>query len=366
MNWKAMKLASCLSLTLAVAANLGSEALAYRGNFAVSGWLVYWNPKSLKDFEAHAAWIDRVYPEWYIVGPDGMPLGQESNVDSPSESAPFIQKKQETLEIARAKHIQVFSMIVNFNRALGMHDGSRVEKMLQDPELRARHIAALVANAKRDGVDGIDIDYENLKGSDAVAFSRFMAELRRACASQGLLLAVAVAPKSTDAGTWDGNQAHDYRSLASSVDLIQPMTYDEHWATGAPGPISSPQFSDSVDRYAASVAGASKVELGLAGYGYDWKGHQGQTLSFDAYQSLLQQFQVRPERDQVSQEAMAHYVQGPDAHEVWFCDALSYRPKYSIIQRLHLAGLTLWYFGSEDPSFWSDVYRYKYASNKGS
>jgi spore germination protein len=344
----------CLS-----AACVAAGQIHNKGNFGIAGWLVYWDPKSMEVYEKYASLIDRVYPEWYVVGADGMPRSNEFNIDemkkdqSPQQQAAvFLAKKRRTVEIARAGKIQIFSMIVNFDKAKGDHSTERVEMILKDPALRQRHIQALVANAVKDGADGIDIDYENLKKVDAAAFSGFIRELKAACVKKNLLLAAALAPKTDAEGTWDGNQAHDYKALGASLDLIRPMTYDEHWGTSTAGPVSSPEFSEMVDRYAASVADPSKVEIGLAGYGYDWKEKKGETIGYDDLLALSARTKVQIKRDPETAELTFRYG---DGHEVWFCDAGSYRPKYAIIKKYHLAGLAMWRFGSEDPNFWTDV-----------
>jgi len=347
---------------LAGAAPAPAATLSHKGNFGVSGWLVYWDPKSMQTFETHADLIDRVYPEWYTVGKDGMPRSNElEHKVGPDRDAFYVAKKR-TVEIAHAHGIQIFSMIVNFDNTVMEHSGARVEMALNDAALRARHIQALVDNAVRDHADGIDIDYENMKAVDAKPFNAFMAELKAACRPKGLLVAAALAPKTDADGTWDGNQAHDYKGLGSSLDLVRPMTYDEHWGTSSAGPVSSPEFTEMVDRYAASVVDPSHVELGLAGYGYDWKGKQGSTIAYQDYLDLLKKYNLKATRDDETGELYGRYTDASGAaHEFWFCDYGSYRPKYALIRKYHLAGLALWRFGSEDPHFWEDLKAYKFA-----
>lgn len=357
----------CAFAGLALKAQAASGKLTQKGNFGIAGWLVYWDPKSMEIFEKYADLIDRVYPEWYIVGPDSLPLSNEFNSSSPEKAAAerqdFLAKKKHTVEVAHAHGMQIFSMIVNYDKAKGEHSTERVEAILNDKALRAKHVKALVANAVKDQADGIDIDYENLKAKDAKAFSAFIAELKVACKPHGLLLAAALAPKTDADGTWDGNQAHDYKALGQSLDLIRPMTYDEHWGTSTAGPVSSPEFSEMVDRYAASVASPGKVEIGIAGYGYDWVGKVGTTITYTDLAAMKAKG-IPIKRDEETGELTGRYkdAKGQD-HEFWFCDFGSYRPKYAIMKKYHLAGMAMWRFGSEDPAFWADVKAYKFAKD---
>lgn len=349
-----------LIFLMAATQAFAASKIVNKGNFGIAGWLVYWDPKSMEVYEKYSSLIDRVYPEWYVVGPDSMPRSNEFNTKNDAEKQAFFAKKRRTVEIARAGKIQIFSMIVNYDNVKGEHSTERVERVLYDAKLRKAHIQALVNNAVKDGADGIDIDYENLKARDAGPFSGFIRELKAECVKKNLLLAAALAPKTDADGTWDGNQAHDYKELGKSLDLIRPMTYDEHWGTSTAGPISSPEFTEMVDRYAASVADPSKVELGIAGYGYDWKEKAGSTVVYSDFVTLAARNKIQPKRDPETAELTFRYG---DGHEVWFCDAGSYHPKYDIIRKYKLAGMAMWRFGSEDPSFWEDVKKYKFAKD---
>jgi len=352
------RLTLCLSLLLCVAAL--PAKVTQKGNFGIAGWLVYWDPKSMQSFESNAALIDRVYPEWYTLDENGLPRSNEAIFKTPEEKAAFKAKKAKTVAIARANKIQIYSMIVNYDNTKGEHSTERVHKFLYDKPTYKKHIQMLVDNAVKDGAQGIDIDYENMKAVDAKPFNQFMADLKKAAKAKGLLVAAALAPKTDPDGTWDGNQAHDYKGLGASLDLLRPMTYDEHWGTSTAGPVSSPEFSEMVDRYAVSVSGGDAVELGIAAYGYDWVGKKGTTITWDDLQALMKKG-VKVTRDEETQELMGKYQDKGEWHELWFCDAYSYRPKYALIKKYKLAGMAIWRFGSEDPRFWQDVKAFKFA-----
>lgn len=358
------RIALALALSLA-ALNLHAAPgkISQKGNFGVAGWLVYWDPKSMESYQNNAKLIDRVYPEWYVIGPDGLPLSNEHAYKAGPDRDAFFAKKKQTVAIAKKHGIQIFSMIVNFDNTVMSHSAARVHKFLYDKAVQKKHIQMLVDNAVKDGAAGIDIDYENMLAKDAQPFCDFMAALRKACDAKGLLLATAIAPKTDHDGTWDGNQAHDYRCLAPSVHLLRPMTYDEHWGTSTAGPVSSPEFTEMVDRYAVSVAKPGAVELGLASYGYDWKGKKGDTIVW-ADMLAYQKKGIKISRDEETAELTGKY-QDKDGEwrEFWFCDAGSYKPKFEIIKKYKLAGFAMWRFGSEDPRMWPMVQQYKYAKN---
>src|SRR5258708_7538036 len=95
---------------LAAAGATAASKIVNKGNFGIAGWLVYWDPKSMEVYEKYSSMIDRVYPEWYVVGADSMPRSNEFNVEAgkPGQTAAFLAKKRRTVEIARAGKIQIF------------------------------------------------------------------------------------------------------------------------------------------------------------------------------------------------------------------------------------------------------------------
>src|SRR6185369_16188316 len=126
--------------------------------------------------------------------------------------------------------------------------------------------------AKTDGADGVDLDYELLYGKDRDVFSAFVEAMGAECHKQGLVLAIAVHPKAQEPGNWDGNLAQDWKRIGAAVDFFRPMCYDEHWATADAGPIASPSWVEATLKLALQEVPASKIELGIPVYGYDWKG----------------------------------------------------------------------------------------------
>ncbi len=318
-------------------------ALKNKGPLGVSGWLLVWEPEGMTSFEKNASLIDRVYVEWYTCGPDGMPHPNE-------EATPEL--KQRVWKAALAGHCQVWYELSNWNEETHEHDSNFVEKFLDNDDLRKKHIQALVDYGSKEKVAGIQIDYENLDKEDKDDFSRFMAELSQACHASGLLLGIAVHPKTEDAGEWNGPQAQDYDALGKVVDEIVSMTYDQHEDSGGAGPIASPDWVEANIRYAASVVPVEKLEMGIPAYGYDWAGKKGENITWAQLLGLCQKTQLKLQRDPGSHEIRGSY---PGNHQVWFADAGAFQTKVSIAKEHQLAGVAVWRIGTEDPRFWDVI-----------
>ena len=87
--------------------------------------------------------------------------------------------------------------------------------------------------------------------------------------------------------------------------------------------------------------------MGLNGYGYDWQGKKGVTMTWTNWQKLLAAGH-RPDRDDSTQELKLSYGN----HEVWYPDAKTFVPKLKIAKELGLRGGAMWVLGQEDPGMW--------------
>jgi spore germination protein YaaH len=303
----------------------------------LSGWLVFWDPQSWRSFQAHVGALARVYPEAYSCRADGG-IGR---VDATTPKA-----MADTVALAHAHGCKVLGMMNNY--ANGDFDRTRVERFLYDSGLMEQHVQGLLALARQDGVDGLDVDYENLAAGDRAAFTAFVRRLAGACHAQGLLLGVAAHPKESEPGTWDAPKAQDWQALGEAVDFFQPMTYDYHWASGAPGTIAPPPWVRSVIGFAASQMPAAKVELGLKTAGVDWSG-KGQDLPWPKFLAL-QNKAGRAQRDGDTAELT---LTAPGGGEVWMPDADTAELKFRIARDLGVRGVAMWVLGSEDPRVWA-------------
>lgn len=306
---------------------------------AVSAWLVFWDGgESIASFERNAPLMDQVMPEWAGLDAQGMPFRREHG---------FAEWNR--MWAAAKKHeVQVFGMVSNY--ADTGFDAKRAQKMLHDPAHRAAHIERLVAMAVEDGLDGIDIDIESLEAGDRDVFSAYMEELRVASSAEGLLLSIAVHAKSEEPGSWGGVIAQDWKRLGAAVDVFRIMGYDLHWATSEAGPIGPTEWATSVAAFAGTLMPAAKVELGIPGYGYTWKGNQGRTILWDEWTDLVSRY--GPARQDPGGEMVLTYP----GYTAYMATGSGQAAKVAWLQQNGFRGVALWRLGGEDPSLW-DLFR---------
>lgn len=301
-----------------------------------SGWLVFYDDgASLKAFEAHADQLDTVGSQWFECADDG-------TVHYASDAT--TERRAKGLATAHAHHVTFMGMLANPGFSAGI-----VESFLADPVKRDGHAANVCAACVRDGLDGIDLDYESLKAADRDSFSALVETLAAKLHAAGKLLAVSVHPKEAEPGTWDGAQAQDWARIGKAADYVRVMGYDLHWETSDAGPIAPIEWAERLIKFGLTEVPAAKLDLGIPGYGYDWVGKRGKGIDYSDFTALTGAATAK--RDPASQElVLAH----GDA-TAWMCDAVSESPKFALAQRLGIHGLCLWQLGSMDPAFWANV-----------
>jgi spore germination protein len=302
-----------------------------------SAWLVFWDPLSVKDFQANVTRLKRVYVEAYGCQPDGS-VGHIGTYDAAG--------MQLVVALAKAHGVKVLGTMNNYDHASADFDRKRVEKFLGDPAAMEAHVQSLLALAAADGLDGLDVDYEALDAQDRGAFTGFVRRLCEAAHAKGLTVGLAAHPKVSEPGTWGGPQAQDYGALGEAVDYFHVMTYDYHWATSGAGSLAPLGWVRQVAEFAAGKMPASKVELGVNGYGMLWQG-KGQDLAWPAF-AQLEAKMGRPERDDDGYELRLD----PPGGEAWMPDAQTSLKKFQLARDLGLGGVALWVLGQEDPQTW--------------
>jgi len=145
----------------------------------------------------------------------------------------------------------------------GQWNWNLVGPILRDPVKRAAHVAALVAETLRLGLDGVDVDYEWPGGDnrDEADFLAFVAELSAALRAEDLQFFL-----STFAHIWNFPNANQWNAIAPWVDGINSMGYEEIGRAGE----GWRAYADQKAR----INDPAKLLLGMPAYtGGEWLGN---------------------------------------------------------------------------------------------
>jgi hypothetical protein len=173
-----------------------------------------------------------------------------------------------------------------------------------------------------------------------------------------------------------GYFVYAWADIASSIDRLRIMTYDFNVAK--PGPNAPISWVDKTIRYAISIMPASKVYVGLPGYGRDWitavqgkcpvSAPPGLKAGAKAATFLMVNAERKavidnaiPVFDASVSEATYSYTQTYNGltadgastscsvnRTVWYQNSRSYAERMALVSKYRLGGAALWTLGMED------------------
>jgi len=187
-------------------------------------------------------------------------------------------------------------------------------------------------------------DFEELPPAAQASYISFLTEARERFAGRHWKIGVCVSADSSE---------RDLSSYGQAADLVILMAYDEHWQTGAAGPIASPDWFSSAVKKAVGAIPPDRLVVGLASYGYDWPaGHAARPISVSAARTLAKRTGAAPGRDAPGGQPHFTYTAKGVQHQVWFVDGQSNGAEAETARALGVRNLAFWRLGTEDPALW--------------
>jgi spore germination protein YaaH len=309
----------------------------------------YWNiDHGTSTVLANRPDVSEVSPWMYALDADGDIVNQYGPEQAGSMTT--------SLAALRRSGLRIVPTVANVSD--GDFSYQPIARILHDPELTTKHIAAIVALVEQQNYPGIDIDYENLHSGDRQVFTDFVTQLAEALHAHGRTLSVTLFAKATDAGYDQRNVAQDYAAIGKAADEVRLMGYDYHWASSAPGPIAPVDWIRDVLNYAKSQISPLKIVLGIPMYGYDWVGKKGTPVAWLQAFRLANQYHATMRFDLASQTPWFEYTDPKgQVHHVWFENAASATAKLDVAQGSGIGGVYLWLYGYEDTDVWSALHQ---------
>jgi spore germination protein YaaH len=301
----------------------------------ISAWLPYWDARGNQTFLDNADLFADLSPFWYELSATGTITPYAGAADATVVNG------------AKSKGVAVIPTISN------AFDAARVHSMLATATTRAAHVSAIVNLVTSKGYDGFDVDYESLQAADRDLYSAFIAALATALHGQGKKLTVAVHPKTSEPGTWDGPPAQNYAAIGQSADKVRVMAYDYHWDSSPAGAVAPIGWVDQVAQFSASQIPPAKVQLGVPLYGYDWVGSTGTGQVWTDLEKTRTAANATRQWSSADAAPWFSYSANGTAHVAWYEDAQSVDAKLAIVDKYGLGGAIFWRLGGEDPAVWT-------------
>ncbi|QJD83158.1 glycosyl hydrolase family 18 protein [Cohnella herbarum] len=293
--------------------------------------------QTTKQFEQQVASsnVNTLSPRWFFLGKSGV-------MDDYSDPS--------LLTWAHQHGKKVWAMVGNRS------DLENTHQMLSSPTQRKAFVSKLVGAVKTYGIDGLNIDFENVDAQDRDTMTPFIKELGLALDEINVVLSVNVSP---DLGT-DWTEAFDYAALGKIADYIVLMGYDEHWGGGSTaGSISSvPWLRSGLKKLLAEVP-ARKTILALPFYTRDWytnaSGMHSDVWSLVEQNKAVLANNLFPVWNETLGQYYTSYLKNGVKHQMWLDDGRSLSRKMLVGEDSALAGYGYWYMGGESLDVWPSL-----------
>ena len=222
-----------------------------------------WDAASFSSLREYARQVDLLYPDWlHVLTPDGHLQGVDDQTNKyfdvirGSTIHPVDDKVMKFLK-SEDTGMEVFPM-VNNSDGVNWVD---ITSFLNDADARARFRQQVDAFLATDKYRGLMVDFEEIEPEAQPGYMALLQELSDDLHAKGMKLYVSVPPHNED---------FDYPAVASRVDGVVLMNYDEHYPEGTPGPVASQDWFVANLKFASKAVPLDKLICAIGNYGYDW------------------------------------------------------------------------------------------------
>lgn len=264
-------------------------------------------------------------------------------------------KGQAYIEWAHKNGYKVWPMLSNAEAA--KESLEITSKIMNDYELRQQLIESIVDKCVKYKLDGINVDFENMKQEDKEMYSRFIIELTPRLKEIGIITSVDVtAPDGSE--TW--SLCFDRNVIGNVADYIVFMAYDQNGVSSTkPGTTAGYDWIElSLNKFLKTEEiEPSKIILAIPFYTRVWTTNQDGKLVSKNSIAMKDIEKVIPEgtKKQWNDELKQNYVEyseGNQKKEIWIEDIDSLKEKVSLITKNNLAGVGSWQKGMETEEVW--------------
>ena len=254
------------------------------------------------------------------------------------------------VDAAHKKNLQVWPLIDNFSKDIS------TLKILSSSENRKNLISNLIADAKKYGFDGINIDFESLTQDNAPHFIQFIRELSVSCRNNKIVLSVDVPIPASY------NMYYERDELAEVVDYVINMGYDEHYSGSDEGSSASIDFVKNSITDSLTEVPKEKLINAVPVYTRVWTKENDKVtstaLGMVGAATWVKENNVNLTWDEEVGQYVGQTTVGNVTKYIWMEDERSMKLKMDAVKEADLAGVAVWKLGLEPKEIW-DVISYK-------
>ncbi|MCL2719290.1 MAG: glycosyl hydrolase family 18 protein [Lachnospiraceae bacterium] len=306
------------------------------------GWHYIGGPAgndTIWDVTRNTQGLNVISPTWFFLNDD------EGNFTSFASHA--------YIKAARELGLEVWALVENMTNKVDMFE------LLGSTSKRAYLIDNLIEAALEFDLDGINVDFEELRPNTGVHFIQFIRELSIPCRELGIVLSV------DNYVPYSFNDFYNRPEQGVFADYVIIMGYDEHFrGSENAGSVASINYVEHGIRRTVEQVPAHKVINGVPFYTRIWETTGGtvnvwQTVGMALAQEWVANRGLTPKW---CEETCQYYAEHTDSagvrYQVWLECAESLRVKFNVMNNYEIGGVAFWQLGQETPDVWEVVLDY--------
>ena len=229
-------------------------------------------------------------------------------------------------------------------------------ELMNSYEKRQKLIEDIVDACVKYDLDGINVDFENMKMEDKDLYSRFIIELTPRIKEIGLVTSVDVTAPD---GAENWSLCYDRHIIGNVADYIVFMAYDQYGVSSNKAGTTAGYnwVSLSLNKFLTTEEiDANKIILAIPFYTRVWTTDQeGKTTSKTVDMKNIDKVipnEIGVKWDDKLKQNYAEYTEGNNKKQIWIEDIDSLKAKISLINEHNLAGVGSWQKGMESDDVW--------------
>ncbi|MEG1254625.1 glycosyl hydrolase family 18 protein [Clostridium sp.] len=291
----------------------------------LSAWIAYWD----LDVNEELKILDKQLKEISYFG---------AYFDSHNElvmTQQLVNYYNETKNQDYIKYLTIVNDKINSDGTSLLKDTHLLKSLLTDSTLRSKHVKDIINLASQYGFDGIEIDYEQIKGDMELwnNYLLFINELYNESEMAGLKLRVILEP----------NTPFDNIEFAEGPTYVM-MCYNLHGGFSEPGEKSNSNFIKELIDKMEKVPG--NKSFAIATGGFNWRS-DGKVTSLSEVEAkeLVKEYNAKEEVEAESQCMVFKYTdEAGIEHEVWYANKNTLSSWMKVIEEKGY-GISLWRLG---------------------
>lgn len=258
------------------------------------------------------------------------------------------------LQRAKAAGIEVMPLLHND------FEIEETKKLITNPKAGVSLSSAMAATALVYGLDGWNLDFENMDPKDKNWYTEFVEGVAKPLHAMNKTISVDITVYNPYSLTW--SLCYDRQALSDVVDYEIIMGYDQTaGGSSYSGSVSSYAWLDKNIEKLVTMVPKEKLVLGLPLYTRVWRGKEGQAKSSVLTTKYMSEFLSKHELitfwENKDRQYIGVFKNQAMPGKVWFEEKRSLTEKMKLAKKYELAGLAFWRYGFQEEELFPELER---------